>query len=324
VSNAALLKLLADGNFHSGEDLGGELGVTRAAIWKQLKQLEQLGIVVEASKSNGYRLPVPIILLESERIKQQLSPIAKNNLSSLCVFDRIDSTNSYLMQASREGELAGCVVIAEQQISGRGRRGRIWQSPFACNLYMSVLWRFEGGVAALEGLSLAVGAILIAALKEFGIEGLSLKWPNDLLFGQKKIGGILVEMSGDMSGSCAAVVGIGINVNMPNALGGDIDQPWTDLATIYGKSIDRNELIVVLLNHLLLGLVRFSACGFQAFQESWQQSDALNGLDVAAYQGDEIIVGISRGITSTGALRIETPAGERILSGGEVSLRAQL
>ena len=324
MTNAALIKLLADGEFHSGEELGKAAGVTRAAIWKQLKQLEELGVVCESVKGRGYRLSQPLFLLDCNEITHKLDSLSRPKLSALQIVSRIDSTNNYLMQAARDGAPIGTVVLAEQQLSGRGRRGRAWQSPFGRNLYVSILWRFDNGIAALEGLSLAVGAILVEALQDFGINGLALKWPNDILFDSKKLGGILVEMTGDMSGSCAAIIGFGINVNMSQSLGKNIDQPWIDLATIAGEYIDRNALMAVLLNHLLPGLTRFAQSGFSLFQSQWQKYDALLGVEVVASQGDDLLVGISRGITSTGALRIETLSGERVLNGGEVSLRATL
>ena len=324
MSVTALIKLLADGHCHSGEALGKALGVTRAAIWKQLKQLESWDLAIESVKGSGYRLSEPLILLDANCITSHLNSDAAAKLAALDVFDRIDSTNNYLLEAARNGAASGSVIIAEQQLAGRGRRGRVWQSPFARNLYVSVLWRFDSGVAALEGLSLAVGVMLVEALQDFGIAGLSLKWPNDVLFNGKKLGGILVEMTGDMSGSCAAVIGFGINVNMSKPLGAAIDQPWIDLATINGSSIDRNQLMSVILNHLLPGLSRFAQSGFSAFQQQWQNHDAFYGADVAVYQGDSVLVGKACGIAGNGGLKIATLTGEHIVTGGEVSLRAVL
>jgi BirA family biotin operon repressor/biotin-[acetyl-CoA-carboxylase] ligase len=324
LSAIELIKLLADGEFHSGEELGKSLGISRAAIWKQLKQLESLELSLQSVKGLGYRLTEPIIFLDAEKISAQLMPSVLSQMADIRVVESIDSTNSELIDQSRYGLPSGTVLIAEQQLAGRGRRGRIWQSPFARNLYVSVLWHFHGGVAALEGLSLAVGAILLDALENCGIENLALKWPNDILFNEKKLGGILVEMTGDMAGSCAAVIGFGINVNMPKKVGADIDQPWIDLASITGCGLDRNDIMAKLLNNLIPGLTMFSTAGFSAFQQKWQRYDALLNREVVAVQGDNIVVGLSRGITATGGLKIETDAGEKIITGGEVSVRMRL
>ncbi|MDX1654152.1 MAG: biotin--[acetyl-CoA-carboxylase] ligase, partial [Candidatus Competibacteraceae bacterium] len=237
-----LLEVLGDGRFHSGEELARALGVSRAAVWKHLNSLGRRGLEVHAVRGRGYRLPNPLELLDPEGIRAQLSPSVQGRLAQLEVFDQIDSTNSYLLTRAKAGAPGGSVCLAERQSAGRGRRGRQWISPFAANLYLSVLWRYPDGPALLSGLSLAVGVAMARALEGVGVVGVGLKWPNDLLWRDQKLGGILLEFGGESSGPCQVVTGVGLNVTMPKEPALDIDQPWPDLTTVLGLGLSRNRL----------------------------------------------------------------------------------
>jgi BirA family biotin operon repressor/biotin-[acetyl-CoA-carboxylase] ligase len=245
VPKTDVLPLLADGEFHSGQQLADVLGISRTAVWKQLKKLEELGLEVEASKASGYRLPGGIELLDAQKIQSGLGTSASPVLTRLWLDSAVDSTNAEAMRQLQQGPCAGLVCLAEQQTAGRGRRGRSWVSPFASNLYLSVVWEFEGGAASLEGLSLAVGVAVAQGLENCGAGGIELKWPNDLLHQGRKLGGILIEMVGDAAGSCQVVIGIGINVRMPRQAGEAIDQAWTDLSQIAPGLPHRNHLLVL-------------------------------------------------------------------------------
>ncbi|MBB3048997.1 BirA family biotin operon repressor/biotin-[acetyl-CoA-carboxylase] ligase [Litorivivens lipolytica] len=315
-----LLAELADGDFHSGEALGSALGVSRTAIWKQLQKLEDIGLAVESVKGRGYRLPGGFCALNADAIQCSLNPTAKAFLSSLQIEQQINSTNTLLAERARSGDgVSGAVCVAEQQTAGRGRLGRQWISPFGRNLMFSLLWEFQNGAAALEGLSLAVGLSVAEALTDLGVAGLGLKWPNDVLCEGRKLAGVLLEMQGDAAGRCQVIIGIGLNVSLPDDA--PIDQAWTDLQRQGFVGSDRNHLLAALLNRLLPMLAEFEVAGFSGFQSRWQAYDALADEPAELRRGEEVVAGFCRGVAANGALRFETPSGTELVSGGEVSLR---
>lgn len=316
-----LLEILTDGEFHSGEELGEELGISRAAVWKQLQKIESvLSLRFESIKGRGYRLPDGLELLSREQIVEKIPP----GYSRLLYIERqIDSTNRFALDLARAGAGRGCVVLAEQQLAGRGRRGRAWVSPFARNIYCSIVWEFDSGAAALEGLSLAVGVGVVRALSMSGVRGVALKWPNDVLYDQRKLAGILIEMSGDVSGRCQVVVGVGVNVSMASSPDVErIDQPWVDASTVAGRAVSRNELAANLVVQLLRVLEQFERDGFRGFQGDWAALDCFYGRSVSVHLGDGAIHGVAAGVDDSGALIIDTDVGRQWFYGGEVSLRA--
>lgn len=320
-----ILRLLADGRFHSGQELGETLGVSRTAVWKHLQKLEALDISLESVKGKGYRLCGGLDLLNTEKIQQQLPLEVRRFLAALDIHTVIDSTNNYLMQLAASCE-SGHVCLAEQQTAGKGRRGRQWVSPFAKNIYLSIAWNFDG-IAALEGLSLAVGVAIVEALEQLGISGVQLKWPNDVLWRQRKLAGILLEMTGDPAGLCQVVIGIGINVTMPTSDALGIDQPWVDLQTIQSKSnlsqpVSRNKLVAALLTNLLPLLHHYPDGKFAAYRERWERLNVYAGQPVALHTAKSVVIGQMLGVDNSGALRLETENGETLFYGGEVSLRA--
>ncbi len=314
-----LLEILADGEFHSGEELGKLLSVSRAAIWKQLQKIEEaLSLKLEPSKGRGYRLPGGLELLKREKIADA---IPKSLLYSLHIVQQVDSTNRLAAELANQDSARGCVVLAEQQLAGRGRRGRKWISPFAQNIYCSLVWEFDSGVAALEGLSLAIGVGVVRALEAIGINGAALKWPNDVLHEGNKLAGILLEMTGDVSGRCQVVIGIGINVAMSKNEA--IDQPWTDATRAAGKYVSRNELAANLITQILQLLVEFEAQGFSKFRDEWAACDYTFGKPVTVHIGEQIVPGVSAGVDVDGALLVDTGTGRQSFHGGEISLRIQ-
>jgi BirA family transcriptional regulator, biotin operon repressor / biotin---[acetyl-CoA-carboxylase] ligase len=324
--NYGLLRLLADGAFHGGDVLGEALGVSRAAVWKFVKDLRSGGFDVHAVRGKGYRLAGGLELLDAELI---LGACGDGNAGrvSLTILDVVDSTNSWCLAKLRDEQLrledGGVVVcVAEQQSAGRGRRGRVWVSPFGKNLYLSMVREFSGGAASLEGLSLVVGLGVIAALRECGVEGAGLKWPNDVLHDWKKLAGILLEMSGDAAGACQVVVGVGINVNCQSDLGmmSLVDQPWTDLVSMVGRSPSRNQLVAALIRHLVMLLDQFEVHGFHAFRQQWESLHACQGLKVKVSIASRSVVGEALGVTDEGGLRVSTDKGLEIFKGGEVSV----
>lgn len=324
MAESILLPLLADGEFRSGQDLANALGVSRTAVWKQLNKLaERTGLEIESVKGRGYRIVGGVDLLEAEQVLSALEPRAEALLGELLVLQSIDSTNAELMRRAEQGGGAvPLVCTAEQQSAGRGRRGRQWVSPFAGNIYLSLLWQFHQGAAALEGLSLATGVALARALETCGIGPVQLKWPNDVLYQGAKLGGILLEMTGDAAGPCQVVVGVGLNVAMPAEAAGDIDQAWTDIRTIcQGQHPGRNVLLAALLNELLPLLADFEQQGFAPWRDAWQSLDAFAGEAVVLSAGANQMGGVARGVDERGALQLETTTGIQPIYGGEISLR---
>lgn len=319
MSLETLLAVLADGKFHSGDELGGVLGVSRTAVWKQLKKVEELGLPLESVKGKGYCIEGGLDLLSAAVIQENIASDVSALISHIDVRGVIDSTSAVAMEKAVQG-IKGYICTAEQQTAGRGRRGRVWASPYASNLYFSVVWEFGGGAASLEGLSLAVGVAVVDALEKSGLSGAELKWPNDVLYRGRKLAGVLLEMTGDPSGRCHVVIGIGLNVSMPASV--SIDQPWIDVWSVSEAAANRNELLVAILNELMPLLSTFEGQGFSAYHDRWQALDAFAATEVAMTLGNDIVVGKAVGVDATGAIMIETPAGMRKFNGGEVSLRA--
>lgn len=309
-----LLNLLKDGRFHSGQDLGAALGISRSAVWKQLQHLEaELGLSIHKVRGRGYQLAAPLMLLDSSAISA-MSPDWP-----VTVLDSVDSTNAEALRAIGRGSSAPFLVLAERQVSGRGRRGRTWISPFAENLYYSLVLRIDGGMRQLEGLSLVVGLAVLQALRNFGVAGAGLKWPNDVLVNNKKIAGILLELVGDPADVCHVVLGIGINVNMQKA--DEVDQQWTSIRLESGKSTDRNELIAELCKQLNSYIRRHQTDGFLDLQAEWEENHLWQSRSVSLIAGARQIDGVVLGIDGQGALRLNVDGVEKVFSGGELSLR---
>ncbi|WAH59387.1 bifunctional biotin--[acetyl-CoA-carboxylase] ligase/biotin operon repressor BirA [Pseudomonas silvicola] len=311
-----LLKLLKDGRFHSGQALGAALGVSRSAVWKQLQHLEaELNLPIHKVRGRGYQLATPLALLDADEIKAYAGAPGWPAF----IFDSIDSTNAEALRAVAQGREAPFMVLAERQTAGRGRRGRTWVSPFAENLYYSLVLRIDGGMRQLEGLSLVVGLAVMQALRELGIAKAGLKWPNDVLVGQQKIAGILLELVGDPADVCHVVLGIGINVNMQST--DAVDQQWTSMRLESGKPVDRNQLVSLLSKRLQEYLVLHREQGFAPIQSQWEANHLWQGRAVSLIAGVNQVDGEVMGIDHQGALRLKVDGVEKSFSGGELSLR---
>jgi BirA family transcriptional regulator, biotin operon repressor / biotin---[acetyl-CoA-carboxylase] ligase len=315
----ALLRLLADGELHSGQELAQALGVSRTAIWKQLAKLESLGLELCSQAGKGYQLNGGLDLLDLGLLQASFSPQAKALCSSINLFDLVDSTNAWLLRQPPASGIHVC--LAECQTAGRGRRARQWVSPFARNLYLSLSMSIESGVGALEGLSLAVGVVVADCLRAMGADEVTLKWPNDILWCGRKLGGVLLEVVGDPSGSCRLVLGLGLNLSGDKAMADKIDQPWVTLAEISPEPIGRNQVAASLIEALLGLLAGFQSTGFAPYRARWETYNAFADCAVQLRMGGEVVDGIMSGITESGALLLNTAEGERVFHGGEVSLR---
>lgn len=316
-----LLAVLASGETLSGSRLAAEAGITRAAIWKQIEALRQRGVPVESAGAAGYRLPWPTQMLEKQAICSALPAAVVRRVGALEVHWEIDSTSSELLR--RGNSVADfSIVMAETQTAGRGRRGRSWLSPPGLNIYLSCLKRFEAGFAALSGLSLAIGVIVLRALHALGVDGALLKWPNDVLADSGKLAGILVELSGEYQGPCAAVIGVGINVRLTDALREQAGQPVCDLATLVrGMPPDRNQVAAALVTSLVEGLVQFEREGFAAFIEEYAEYDALRGVPLRVSSAAGELHGVGAGIDERGALQLQTAGGLRGIDSADVTVR---
>jgi BirA family transcriptional regulator, biotin operon repressor / biotin---[acetyl-CoA-carboxylase] ligase len=267
----------------------------------------------------------PPDLLDAERILEALSPSARRAIARLEIHPEIDSTNRALMRDAATGAPCGTLCLAESQSAGRGRLGRPWISPFGANLYLSMLWRYSAPPANLGGFSLVAGAVVADVLRRIGAEGLALKWPNDLLWDRRKLGGMLVEVAGGPQGPSVLVVGIGINMRMTPDQGRAIDQPWVDLAEVLGvPGCDRNALAALIVDALIDAFERFAREGLSPFLALWNAFDVFRGEQVCLLLADREMRGRVLGIASDGALRLETADGERCFHAGEVSLRREL
>jgi BirA family biotin operon repressor/biotin-[acetyl-CoA-carboxylase] ligase len=320
VSDRALLLRLCRAPA-TGAELARELGVTRSAVWKRIESLRAAGVDVQARPRQGYALASPLALLDADAITAGLSPAASAELAGLEVLFETDSTNAVALRepAPARGTRAW---LAERQTAGRGRRGRRWSSPLAAHVYLSLSRRFDGGLAGLQGLSLAVGVAAADALHALGYRQVRLKWPNDLVADGRKLGGILVEIGGEAGGPMRVVVGLGLNVAMPASAARDIDQPWCDLASLAATPPSRQAVCVALLDALLPMLARFEREGLAAFVEGWARHDVLAGQRVRLHVGDRVVEGVALGIAADGALRLREADGERHHHAGEASLRA--
>ena len=289
-----------------------------------------MGLQLESIKGKGYRLPENFELLDNHLITSQLSTVARQYLNDLQIHQMVDSTNraaSLLIaeQQTAQKTATGAIILSEYQTAGRGRRGKDWVSPFASNLYLSMIWDFEQGATALQGLSLSMGVAVSRALKQLGVHQVQLKWPNDIYVDNKKLGGILLEMVGDPAGYCTVIIGIGINVAMPTEIGNEIDQQWIDLKSTLPQSISRNQLAAYIINHSIEILSDYQDLGFVAYRNEWQAMDAFSDQMVTISPPQKSTTGILLGVDQQGALKMRLENGEiKSFIGGELSLRSAL
>ncbi|WP_213637538.1 bifunctional biotin--[acetyl-CoA-carboxylase] ligase/biotin operon repressor BirA, partial [Providencia rettgeri] len=286
-----LIDILADAQVHSGEQLGEQLGMTRSAINKHIKTLRSWGLNIETIAGKGYKLPYQINLLSEEAIKKQIDDV------NIIVEPVIDSTNQYMLERIAELK-SGDTCLAEYQSAGRGRRGRQWISPFGCNLYLSMYWRLEQGPAAAVGLSLVVGIVIAEVLNRISQEKVKVKWPNDLYMNDKKLAGILVELTGKTGDAAHIIIGVGINIGMNNnniESSKSITQEWSSLRDEV-ENIERNELSANIIKSLRESLVIFEHEGLKPFLERWFKLDNFLNRHVKLLIGNDVISGIERGV----------------------------
>lgn len=315
-----VLRFLADGEFHSGEDLAHAFGVSRGSVWHAIRELEALGLDMYKVRGRGYRVSRPVSLLDAARIRSHLGALAPRFSLELCT--SVDSTSTRLLERAARGAESATVLAAEWQSTGRGRFARPWHAAVGGGLMFSLLWRFERGAGALSGLSLATGVAVARGLEALGASAVALKWPNDLLWGGRKLAGILIELQGDALGPTAAVIGVGINVYLSEADRARIGQPAADLETACGAAPDRNAALACVLAELHRVLELFGKEGFAPLRGEWERRHAHRDALVAlVVSGGVRATGRARGVGEDGALLLETGAGIERYHSGEVTLR---
>ncbi|OCG00668.1 bifunctional biotin--[acetyl-CoA-carboxylase] ligase/biotin operon repressor BirA [Gilliamella sp. wkB308] len=306
-----LIEILADGNFHSGEELASDFGITRAGINKYIKVLREWGIELSSIQGKGYSLKKPMDLFNKSKIDQYYQADSRVEILPI-----IDSTNQYMLDKIPDLKSGDC-CIAEFQSKARGRRGRQWFSPFGTNLYFSMYWRLDQGIAAAMGLSLVVGIVVTQALRELSGQDIKVKWPNDLYLNDQKLAGILVELAGK-TGDCAhVVIGIGVNLNMTNPDTNIVNQKWANLG-----NINRNLLVAKIAKTLRENLKKFEKNGLAFFIDDWNHLDNFIHRPVKLLIGDDVIRGVAKGINDQGALLLEQNGKIQAYVGGEISLRS--
>ncbi len=322
---ARVFARLADGRFHSGEELAQSLGVSRSAVWKAVRTLKALGAELHAVRNRGYRLAVATEPLAADAIRAHLAPAARQRIARLETVWSIASTNTELLGRSSLKSGASEVLLAEHQSAGRGRRGRAWLAPPGGAICLSCSWSFRAVPQDLGALGLVIGVCALRALGRLGMRGARLKWPNDLLFGERKLGGVLIDLRAESAGPAYVVIGIGLNVALGAELAGKIAAAGvaaTDLAAAGLKSASRNQVAAALIAGCLDGLAVFERSGLKPFLEEWRNADALRGraVEVKAVEG-AVSRGLARGVDIHGALLVETAQGlERFIS-GDVTVR---
>jgi BirA family biotin operon repressor/biotin-[acetyl-CoA-carboxylase] ligase len=317
----AILRLLADGSFRSGTDMGRALGITRAAVCKGIKGLDDAGLRIRRSAGRGYRLETPLVPLDERALRRALRRHGVSLGGRLRILEEIASTNRYLLDRAAELK-SGDTCLAESQPAGRGRRGRSWVATPYHNLMLSMAWRFQGGPGLAAGLSLAAGVAVVQALEDYGINGAGLKWPNDILHGERKLAGLLADVQGEAAGPSLVVLGVGINGFLDEADAARIDQPWVDLARLTGATVDRNRLAALVIARLHGMFERFAARGFTAFRDAWEARHLHHGKAVRLLQGEREFCGTVTGIDENGALLVRDAHGQRrAFFSGDVSLR---
>lgn len=321
----ALLRALADGAAHSGERLAERFGVTRAAVWKQMAKLEAYGLTVDAVPGRGYRLRRPIDFLDVAGIESALGA-ACARVGRLELFLELDSTNRHLLGQPAPAPGTMHAALAEFQHAGRGRQGRSWKAPLGGGLCLSVAWQFAETPPGLSALSLAIGVTVRRVLKGLTNLAIGLKWPNDLVFDDRKLGGILVEISAEQHGACRVVAGLGLNVSIPPeqlAALSDWEHGAVDLDTALGGSMPgRSELAGSLMAALAALFEAYPHSGFEPYAGEWRQAHVLADRPVRLVEPAGESFGVVRGIEADGALLLETRGGGlRRVVAGDVSLR---
>lgn len=316
-----ILKILSDGKIHSGAALGEQLGLTRGGIWKLIRQFKSLGIEIEAKSNKGYCIPGGVELYNLKEMKQYLNPNYYPYLEKTIIFDEINSTNTFLIQEAIQHKNTK-ICLAEHQSAGRGRFNRQWMSPFGRNVILSLLWQFNCDVSELSGLSLVIAIAIHRALKRLGATDVSLKWPNDVLWNSRKLAGTLIDLRGESNNTCDAVIGVGLNVHLPDEFKSQMLFPLVDMAEITKNIINKNQVTAYLIDEMIAAILCFQSKGFKFFQPEWEKLDINCGKIISLENRGSVFQGKYCGVNEKGCLILEMTGGEKqVFSSGEVSFK---
>ena len=303
-----IIAFLSDGDFHSGAELGSQLCISRTAVWKLMRQIEALGLPLESRHGLGYRLAQRIELLDKQRLQANLSATSQRRLEQLTVLSCVNSTNQFLQDhPSRCG-----VCLTERQTQGCGRHNKTWLTPFASQIALSLSWECSHLSHLLAGLSLAIAPPIVTCLQRYGVTQAGLKWPNDIMIGQAKLAGFLLEIQGEANGQSQLIIGLGINTDLsiyPRHQLTSINQPWTDLRSLTGHMTARNSLASELINTLIATLISIEEQGLTQGLAAWRALDICYQQLISVRQGNKTIIGTAKGISNQGGLLIETANG---------------
>lgn len=321
ISESGLFKILADGQFHSGQELADSVGVSRTAVWKHLASLRDKGVELVAVRGKGYRLDSRVELLETQTIRAHLHSTSAMILQELNVCYQLDSTSRVLRDQLSHSPIHANVILAEYQKQGRGRGANQWWSAPGAGLCLSIGWHFESVPGTLSALSLATGVVLVECLAAVGRQRIRLKWPNDLVYASAKLGGILIESRGQLAGAVDVIIGIGINIDMPAGLASGIAQPVTDLKQVYGFCPSRNLLAGSIINGMFDMLHNYTRHGFESYIERWRQLDITRGNMAVLHQPVGNVTGQVVDIDENGFLIMSVDGTLSRYSSGDLSLR---
>jgi BirA family biotin operon repressor/biotin-[acetyl-CoA-carboxylase] ligase len=320
-----ILSILTDGESHTTAEMASVLGLSPVTVRRHVRALAHLGLGIQRVSAQAYRSCALFRPLNHRRILNHLSAQAPTITERLHLRERVDSTNLYLLRKAKRGQcLSGTICIAEAQRAGRGRRGRSWVATPYCNVMLSMAWWLDDRAGTLAGLSLAAGVAVARGLADYGITGVGLKWPNDILWHQRKLGGVLVDVHRRVGMGVLAIVGVGLNGFVAEQDGARIGQDWTDLRRITGKAINRNRLVALLIKQLCDMFEMFQRTGFAHFRVDWEQLNVSQGQRVRLLSKEQTIIGRALGVDDNGALRImQDDRRIQVFHSGEISVRAE-
>jgi BirA family transcriptional regulator, biotin operon repressor / biotin---[acetyl-CoA-carboxylase] ligase len=317
-----LIEKLADGQFHSGQTLADELGISRTAVNKRIGALEALHLDIFRVHGKGYRLAKPLELLNYNKLHQLLATSQVPLYLKRVTTSTHDDLKDIVRETVGSSLTPGTAVVAEMQTAGRGRRGKHWLSPFGANLYASFYWPLEHGLNSALGLSVAVGIKLATLLQTRGLRDVTVKWPNDIYVQGAKVAGVLVELEGQTNGAGHALIGVGLNLDMPQRFLNQIEQSFTDIQQHLDTPVNRHQWAAALVDTTRDALREFEQLGLEPLIPSWRRLDHFYGKPIRVLLGNHVQLGIGQGIDDHGALLVNQENGTKRYFGGEISIRA--
>ncbi len=319
-----IVKILADGEIHSGQELADKAGTSRTAVWKHINKIRAKQIAVRAVKGKGYQLSSPVELLESVCILKNFEPgVHCPQPCDLEIHYSLDSTNQYLLDKLSNGPIHTHTVLAEHQLHGRGRSNNRWESGLGAGIYLSIGWHYSLMPRQFPAMSLAIGAVLATLLSETLNKPVGLKWPNDLVYKGAKLGGILIESKGQHAGTMDVIIGIGLNVVLNQSIEERVPQDIIDLKSITGKTPSRNELASKLISVIFKLLSEYPENGFDFYKSDWREKDVVRGKQVRLNMGGVLIEGTAVDVDDSGSLIMDINGVQETFTSGELSLRMQ-